>query len=72
LLLNFENKKVAIIIDSLPVHKSNLVKNLIYENKMRLIFNLTHNSRANPIEYFFGYLKDKVKDEPYGDFKTLA
>ncbi len=39
---------------------------------MRLIFNLTHNSRANPIEYFFGYLKGKVKDEPYGDFKTLA
>ena len=39
---------------------------------MKLLFNLTHNSRSNPIEYFFGYLKDKLKNLPYKDFKTLA
>ena len=39
---------------------------------MKLLFNLTHNSRSNPIEYFFGYLKDKLKDVKYKDFKVLS
>jgi len=36
---------------------------------MKLIFNITHGSRLNPIEYFFGYLKDKLKDKEYGNKK---
>jgi len=70
LILNFnEQKKVIIILDSLPVHKTNYVKKFIQTSSMRLIYNLAHNSRSNPIEYFFGYLKGKIKDEEYTNFK---
>jgi hypothetical protein len=39
---------------------------------MRMLYNLTKNSRSNPIEYFFGYLKNKVKDKPYKKFDDYA
>ena len=69
---HFENKKIAILLDNLPAHKTDQVKKIVAETKMKLIFNLTHGSRLNPIEYFFGYLKDKLKHKTYRNFKQLA
>ena len=60
------------IIDSWPGHKTNHIKKLVFETSMRLIFNLTRNSRSNPIEYFFGYLKNKLKSIRYDDFTDLT
>ena len=60
------------IIDSWPGHKTNHIKKLVLETSMRLIFNLTRNSRSNPIEYFFGYLKNKLKSIRYDDFTDLT
>jgi len=71
-LLNFENKKVGVILDNLPAHKSNHVKKFVARTQMKLVFNLSHGSRLNPIEYFFGYLKDKLKHKHYSNFKTLS
>ena len=69
LLFNHDNKKVIIILDNWPPHKSHFVKEVVLKSSMRLIFGLTHNSRSNPIEYFFGHLKGKLKDEPYKNFQ---
>ncbi len=72
LLFNFKNKKVVIILDSLSAHKTNRVKKVAFTTSMRLLFNLTHNSRSNPIEYFFGYLKQRLMDTPNQDYKKLS
>lgn len=72
LLFNYKNKKVVIILDNLPVHLSDHVKSVVLQSSMRLLYNLTKNSRSNPIEYFFGYLKNKVKDKPYKRFVDYA
>ena len=39
---------------------------------MRFLYNLTKNSRSNPIEYFFGYLKPLLEDMPYKRFDDYA
>jgi len=64
----YKEKKLAMIIDSWPGHKTNHIKKLVVENSIRLIFNLTRNSRANPIEYFFGHLKNKLKNIRYDNY----
>lgn len=72
LLFNFRDKKVVIILDNLPVHLSDFVKKVVLQTRMIMLYNLTKNSRSNPIEYFFGYIKDKVKDETYRNFVDYA
>ena len=72
LLFNFPEKKVVIILDNLPVHLSEFAKEVVLKSSMRLLYNLTKNSRSNPIEYFFGYLKGQVKDIPYKKFDDYA
>lgn len=72
LLFNFQEKKVVIILDNLPVHLSDFVKKVVLQTRMIMLYNLTKNSRSNPIEYFFGYIKDKVKDKTYGNFVDYA
>ena len=72
LLYNFPDKKVVIILDNLPCHLSDYVKEIALKTSMRFLYNLTKNSRSNPIEYFFGYLKPLLEDMPYKRFDDYA
>ena len=48
------------------------VKEIAFKTSMRFLYNLTKNSRSNPIEYFFGYLKPLLEDMPYKRFDDYA
>ena len=72
LIFNYENKKALIILDNLPAHLSDHVKKVVLDTHMKLLYNLTKNSRSNPIEYFFGYIKNKLKDEIYKNYVDYA
>lgn len=63
---------MVIILDNLPCHLSEYVKEISSNTSMRFLFNLTKNSRSNPIEYYFGYLKLHLKDIPYKKFDDYA
>ena len=47
-------------------------RNVVFESNMKVFFSTTHGSRTNPIEYFFGYLKNKLKDWEYKGVEQLA
>jgi len=42
-----------------------LTKKAILETNIKVFFSTTHGSRTNPIEYFFGFIKNKLKDWEY-------
>ena len=71
-MYNFPVKKVVIILDNLPCQLSEYFKEIALKTSMRFLYNLTKNSRSNPIEYFFGYLKPLLEDMPYKRFDDYA
>jgi len=59
-------------LDNHPTHKSDFAKYVIFTSNLKVFFSTTHGSRTNPIEYFFGYIKNKLKDWDYNNYEELA
>ena len=54
-------REYVIYFDSLPVHRSNVVKKVLEELKIKHIFSPPYSPEYNAIEFYFSPLKKKVK-----------
>jgi transposase len=54
-------KKIIILLDNASSHKTSLAKAWASETGVILLFNIPYTPMANPIELFFGNLKQRCK-----------
>ena len=54
-------KKLAVFLDNLAVHHTDLVTDFCKEKDVRLIFNVTYSPDFNPIEQVFSVVKNHYK-----------
>ena len=62
MLLKELPKDKVIIFDKASIHKSKKIKSLIRKSKCRLVFLPPYCPYLNPIENFWGWFKNKIRD----------
>ncbi|KAG0437659.1 hypothetical protein DMUE_3560, partial [Dictyocoela muelleri] len=59
------------VMDNVPFHKSNEIKNILDDSTVRLLFLPPYSFFLNPIENLFTQWKDKVKSSNCSDEDSL-
>jgi transposase len=54
-------QELAIFLDNCTVHHSKLVSSFVKENDITLIFNVPYSPQYNPIEHYWGLVKNSYK-----------
>ncbi len=57
------DQPLAIFLDNCTVHHSKLVTSFVKENDIPLIFNVPYSPQYNPIEHYWGLVKNAYKRE---------
>ena len=64
-------KKHLIILDNARFHKSQFVKDNIYNSNNKIIYSLPYNPNLNPIENLFSQLKSHIKNRSPDNYEQL-
>ena len=59
-------------MDNDPIHKSAFVKDFCVKEKVTIYFAVPGDSRGNPIELYFGWIKKNIVNEIYTTKEELA
>ena len=57
----YKGKRVVLLMDNARIHKHQMIIDTALKMKVILIFNAEYSPQLNPVERYFGLLKQKLR-----------